>query len=146
MSAVSEIMSDKKIVVLDAESGPSVLDAATLMLKNKIGSVIMVNKKQEPVGILTERDILRAVTTGKKSVESSAAEIMSSPVISVKAYDSVETAAAVMAKQKVKRLVVIEQDGSMAGIISLTDITRKLAKILTDEQTRYGKLKQLLEL
>ena len=50
-----------------------------------------------------------------------------------------------MAKMKIKRLVVIEQDGSMEGVISLTDITRKLAKILTDEQNRFGSLKALLD-
>jgi hypothetical protein len=51
-----------------------------------------------------------------------------------------------MAKNKVKRLVVLEQEGSMAGVLSVTDISRKLAKILTDEYKRYGHVKALLGL
>jgi predicted transcriptional regulator len=39
-----------------------------------------------------------------------------------------------MAKNKVKRLVVLEHDGSMAGVLSVTDISRKLAKVLTDRR------------
>jgi CBS domain-containing protein len=145
MSAVSEIMSEKKIVSLRAGSNPSVLDAIKMMLRNKVGSVVMVSENDRPVGIVTERDVLRKASTSRKALgEIKAKDIMSRPVITVKPYDSVETAAAIMAKMKVKRLVVVEQDGSMEGVISLTDITRKLAKILTDEHNRYGKLKALL--
>lgn len=147
MSAVSEIMSSRKLVSVNQESRPSVLDVTKLMLKNKIGSVVIVNKDNRPVGIVTERDVLRKVSKARKlPADMKAKEIMSSPVISVKPYDSVETAAAVMASKKIKRLVVVEQDGSIAGLISLTDITRKLAKILSDEQSRYNGLKSALNL
>ena len=145
MSAVSEIMSAKKIVALNADSNPTVLDATKRMLRSKVGSVVMVNKNNRPVGIVTERDVLRKVSTSRRMLkEVKAKDIMSRPVITVKPYDSVETAAAVMAKMKIKRLVVVEQDGSMEGVISLTDITKRLAKILTDEQNRFGNLKALL--
>jgi CBS domain-containing protein len=146
MSAISEIMSERKIVSLDIASNPSVLDATKLMLKNKIGSVVLVNKDKRPVGIVTERDVLRtASTTRRKLAEIKVKEIMSSPVTTVRPFDSVDTAAEAMARKKIKRLVVVEQDGSMAGIVSLTDITRRLAKILADEQNRYGKLRAMLE-
>ena len=47
---------------------------------------------------------------------------------------------------KVKGLVVLEQEGSMTGVLSVTDISRKLAKVLTDEYKRYGHVKALLGL
>lgn len=146
MSVVSEIMSVKKVIVLKVETGPSVLDAVKLMLKHKIGSVVMVNRNNRPVGIVTERDILRKVSTTRRGLgKIKVKEIMSSPVVTIKPYDSIETASTAMAGKKIKRLVVIEQDGSMAGVISLTDITKKLARILTDEQSRFGNLKALLQ-
>lgn len=146
MSVVGEIMSDKKIVSLDVGSNPTVLDAVKLMLRNKTGSVIMVGRRGEPVGILTERDILRKISeAGQPLAEIKAKEIMFSPVVTVKPYDSIETAAETMAGRKIKRLVVVEQDGSMVGVISLTDITKKLARIMADEENRYGKLKALLD-
>lgn len=146
MSAVSEIMSSRKLVSVNEDSEPSVLHVTKLMLKNKIGSVVVVNRNNTPVGIVTERDVLRKVSKARRLPASmKAKEIMSSPVISIRPYDSVETAAAVMASKNVKRLVVVEQDGSIAGVISLTDITRKLAKILTDEQSRYSGLKSVFD-
>jgi signal-transduction protein with cAMP-binding, CBS, and nucleotidyltransferase domain len=51
-----------------------------------------------------------------------------------------------MAKNKVKRVVVLEEDGSAVGVLSVTDITKRLSKILTDEYNRYGSLKAMLEM
>ena len=147
MSAVSEIMSPKKLVVANVKRNPSALDAAKLMIKNRVGSVVLVDGDGKPIGIVTERDLLRKVSASNKPAKDIAVKnIMSSPVISIKAYDSVETAAAVMAKRKVKRVVVVEEDGSCAGVLSTTDIVRKLARILADDYDRYGRMKAILDL
>lgn len=145
MSAVSEIMT-KGAVTVRQESNPTALDVAQVMAKSKIGSVI-ITSGEKPAGIVTERDLLKkASARDKKPSEVAASDIMSSPVIAVKAYDSVDTAASMMAKNKIKRLAVVEQDGSLAGIISVTDITKKLAKILADDYDRYSSLRAMLDL
>lgn len=147
MSAVSEIMSPKKLVVTSIKRSPSALDVSKLMIKNKIGSVVLVDSDGKPVGIVTERDLLKKVAASNRPAKSIATKsIMSSPVITIKAYDSIETAAAVMAKNNIKRLVVLEDNGSCAGVLSTTDIARKLAKILADDYSRYGHLKAILDL
>ncbi len=146
MSAVSEIVSPRKIVSLRIDRTPSALDAAKLMVKKKVGSVVVVDVEGKPVGIVTERDILKKVTVLNKSpAEVAVQDIMSFPVITIMAYDSIETAAAVMAKNKIKRLVVLEEDGSTVGVLSITDITRKLSKILATDYKRYGHLKAILD-
>jgi CBS domain-containing protein len=135
MSAVSEIMSPKKLVVASIKRNPSALDIAKLMVKSRVGSVVLVDGDGKPVGIVTERDLLRKVSASNKPARGiTARSIMSSPVVSIMAYDSVETAAAVMAKKKVKRVVVVE------------DIARKLARILADDYDRYGRMKAVLDL
>jgi CBS domain-containing protein len=150
MSAVSEIMSPKKIVAASVKPGLSTLDMAKLMIKNRVGSVVLMDGDEKPVGIITERDILRKVVVAaapdKPAKDIAVQDIMSSPVIMIKAFDSIETAAAVMAKNRVKRLVVVEQDGSLAGVLSVTDIARKLARILADDYNRYGHMKAILDL
>lgn len=147
MSAVSEIMSPKKVVAASTKAGLSALDVSKLMIKNKVGSVVLVDGDEKPVGIVTERDLLKKVSASNKPAKSIAVKsIMSSPVITIKAFDSIETAAAVMAKNKIKRLVVVEQDGSLAGVLSISDIARKLAKILANDYSRYSHLKAILDL
>ena len=146
MSAVSEIMASRKVVTACKERNSSMQEIASLMIKNRVGSVIIVDQRSRPVGIITERDVLKkSVKSGNALEDIAAITSMSSPVISVRAYDSLDTAAEVMHSKKIKRVVVLEQDGSLAGVLSATDIARKLAKILTDEHNRYAKLKALLE-
>lgn len=145
MSVVSEIMPKRKAITLRIESTPSAMDAAKLMIAKKTGSVIMVDHDGLPVGIITERDILKKVTKlNKRPKDIAAQDIMSFPVMTVRTYDSIETAAAAMAKKRIKRLVVLEQDGSLKGVLSITDIAGKLAKVLATEYKRYGRFKALL--
>lgn len=146
MSVVSEIMPTRKAITLRIESTPSAMDAAKLMIAKKTGSVIVVDHDGMPVGIITERDILKKVTRlNKRPKDIAAQDIMSHPVITIKAYDSIETAAAAMAKKRIKRLVVLEQDGTLAGVLSITDIAGKLARILATDYKRYDHFKALLE-
>ena len=61
MSSVSEIMSAKEIVTAVADTGKSAQDIAQMMVKEKVGSVIIIDKKGIPIGIVTERDIVTRV-------------------------------------------------------------------------------------
>jgi CBS domain-containing protein len=149
MSAVSEIMPQRAIVTVDINDNPSALDVAKLMVKHRIGSVIVVkdNDNKKPLGIITERDIIKKVSAQNKSADQVAVRhIMSSPLVTVKSIDSIDTAAERIAENKVKRLVVLEQDGSMAGILSVSDIAKKLAKILTEDYSRYRSLRNLMDM
>ncbi len=145
MSAVSEIMS-RGVITANVESNPSVLDVANMMIKSKVGSVVLL-EAGKPAGIITERDVIKKVSLlNKKPGDIQAADIMSAPLITIKAYDSVDMAAALMSKNKIKRLPVLETDGSIAGMLSVTDIAKRLAKILADDYNRYRTLKAALDL
>ncbi len=148
MSVVSEIMPQKKVVItVDINDNPSALDVAKLMAKHRIGSIAVTEgNNKNPVGLVTERDIIKKVTAQNKSADQIAVRhIMSSPLITVQSIDSIDTAAETMAENRIKRLVVLEQDGSMAGILSVSDIAKKLAKILTEDYSRYRSLRNLLD-
>jgi CBS domain-containing protein len=129
------------------ETGKMAGEAVAAMVKNRAGAVIVMDEKGRPAGIITERDVLKKVSARNKRPDEVAAEsIMSSPLITVKAIDSVDTAAAAMAKNRIKRLPVVEEDGSIVGILSATDIAKKLAKILADDNSRYKSLRSMLDL
>jgi CBS domain-containing protein len=148
VSVVSEIMPQKKVVVtVDINDNPSALDVAKLMAKYRIGSIVVIEgNNKSPVGMVTERDIIKKVTAQNKSADQVAVKhIMSSPLVTIKSIDSIDTAAERIAENRVKRLVVLEQDGSMVGILSVSDIAKKLAKILTEDYSRYRSLRNLLD-
>ena len=147
MSTVSEIASNKKIVMITADAGKSAYDVADLMKNKKVGSVIVMDKKSQPLGIITERDMVKRVCL--KNLATSrikAEEIMSSPLITIMSYDSIDTASRVMTKNKIKRLVVLEPDNGITAVLSVSDITRHLAKILLDDYNRYKSLRFAVDL
>ena len=148
MSVVSEIMPKRMVVTIDISTNPSIVDVAKLMAKHRIGSVVVIegNNNNKPIGIITESDIIKKVLAQKKVADQVAVrQIMSSPLIVVNSIDSIDTAAEAMVKNKVKRLVVLEQDGAMIGVLSVTDIAKKLAKIMTNDYGRYRSLQNILE-
>jgi CBS domain-containing protein len=145
MSAVSEIMSTE-VVAKELDPNSSALDIAKVLSKSKAGAVVVL-KFGKPFGLITERDLLKKVSArNKKPEDISAKSIISSPIVTVKAFDSIETAAKLMSKNKIKRLVVLEDDGSLVGMLSVTDFAKKLAKILTDDHNRYRSLRATLDL
>lgn len=100
----------------------SVLEAAKLMKKRKIGNVIVVEKKQ-PIGILTESDILKKVVAeGKIAKGVLVKEVMSTPIIVIDPYVTLEEAMKTMGKCNVRRLPVIENN-ELIGIITQKDIS-----------------------
>jgi signal-transduction protein with cAMP-binding, CBS, and nucleotidyltransferase domain len=142
MSSVSEIMSQReKVVTITSDSGKTAQDVADLMVEKKVGSVIVMDKKGQCHGIITERDMVKRVCL--KNIAASrikVEEIMSSPLITIMSYDSLDTASRVMIKSKIKRIAVLEEDNRIAGLLSVTDITKHLAKILLDDYNRYRSL------
>ena len=146
MSAVSEIMPKKNVVSIQSNSEATALDISKLMAKNTIGSVLIMDSKNFPIGIITERDIIKKVCI--KNIlpnEINYRKIMSSPVITIKPYDSIETAAQIMTDNKIKRLPVLEDNQEIVSILGLTDITKHLSKILVNEYKRFGFLKSVIE-
>jgi CBS-domain-containing membrane protein len=145
MSAVSEIMSSEKTVTITADPSNTARDVAEIMAKKKIGSVIVIDKKMEPIGIITERDLVRRVCLEDvKASRLEVKEIMSSPLITIMAYDSVDTASRIMTENQIKHLVVLEEDNRIGGVLSVTDITKHLAEILLNDYNRYRSLRSLI--
>jgi len=146
MSAVSELMSKKNVVSIQSNSEITAFDISKLMVKNKVGSVLVLDAANLPIGIITERDIIKKVcVTNTLPKEMKADKIMSSPVITIMSYESIETAAQKMTNYKIKRLPVLEENQQIASILSLTDITKHLSKILVDDYKRFRFLKSIFE-
>jgi len=121
--------------VITVSYNSKVADVARVMKNYKIGSVIVVDEKNEPIGIVTKSDIIERVLAEDKDPQTTkVTEIMSSPLISVNSETSVQDAAKLMRKKKISRLCVFYK-GKLVGIISLRDIIRvapELIDIITE--------------
>ena len=117
----------RNVVFLPIKS--SVLEAAKLMKKHRIGSVVVVEGK-EVRGIVTERDIVRKVVAEERPYRTALEEIMSSPVIVATEDTSIEDAARVMKKEKIRKLPVVDKNNYLVGIITSDDIVRVFPSIV----------------
>ena len=147
MSSVSEIMSFHDPYTITAFSNKTAIDAASIMVSKKISSVIVIDKENRPLGIITERDLVKRICLKNlNSKDVLIEDIMTSPLITIMTYDSVDTASRVMVSNKIKRLAVLEADDRIVGMISVSDINKHLSKILLDDYNRYRSLKKMLEM
>ena len=135
-NAIKEIMSTKLETIDVAENAQ---EAAKKMNDKRISSVLVVDgdkQNGEPIGIVTERDlVIRVCAAGTSSKEVGIREIMSSPIATVEPQATVETAADLMLSNKVRHLLVVdEQTRKPVGIIAPSDLNKYLrANIDMDE-------------
>ena len=100
-------------------------EAAGIMSRHHVGSVIVVNKERQPVGIVTDKDLRAKVATGLVSLEKPVTEIMSSPVITVGPNITVADVQIEMVKNRINHLCITEDgtDGtSVMGVLSEHDL------------------------
>jgi CBS domain-containing protein len=99
------------------------------MNKFEIGSIIVADN-EKPVGIITERDILRRVLEVTVASEAmKAKEIMSSPILTIDSQATTEEAATLMNSKRIKKLPVLE-DRKLIGIVTSTDIVRNEPRLV----------------
>ena len=127
MSQVRDIM-QKKVITIELQK---TVQNAVVILKEKHISFVVVVKDSKPVGVISERDIVRKVVAENVDSKSTQLEvIMSKNFKWVEPNASIESAVQKMLNNNIRRLVVLE-DENLAGVITQTDLTEFLrSKIL----------------
>jgi signal-transduction protein with cAMP-binding, CBS, and nucleotidyltransferase domain len=122
-----------KAPVVTIEPGRSVREAAGLMQDNVIGSVV-VHEGGRAVGIMTERDVLRAVAEGRDVEQTSVDDLMTKNLVTGGPNWDVVVAASVMTAHRIRHLVVQEQD-RVLGVLSLRDVLSTFLPEQVHDQT-----------
>ncbi len=109
--------------VVNVEMNVSVKRAAELMNKNDIGCLVVVNGRK-PIGIITERDMLKRIIHKSKNPEKTiVSNIVSAPLITATPDMRAGDAARLMFERNIKKLPVVE-NGKLVGLVTLTDLLR----------------------
>jgi CBS domain-containing protein len=120
---VSEVMNRNLITMRPDET---VYEAAKLMKENNIGSVVIM-EGSELKGIVTERDLITryiAVGDGRRPEDVKVSEIMTKDPVTIRDNTDIDEAARVMIERNIRRLIVVNYDGRVVGIISSRDILK----------------------
>jgi len=105
-----------------------VVDAAELMRKHNIGCIIVV-ENEKPIGIVSERDIIRKIVARRRSPDETPVEdIMSMSIISVETGTDIKDVSTRMVQFNIKKIPVVD-DNRLQGIITTSDIIKILSKL-----------------
>ncbi|MEM2669185.1 MAG: CBS domain-containing protein [Candidatus Bathyarchaeia archaeon] len=122
-NSVETVMRSPPVTALFSDSVSSVIEK---MITNNIGAVVVMSGGN-PVGIITERDIIeKVVRSNRDPSKIRAEEIMSSPLISVEADKTLKDALTLMRDKKIRRLGVTRK-GKLVGIITERRVLDALA-------------------
>lgn len=122
---ISNIM-NKNVIV--AEQTQNIFDISKIMSENNIGSIVIINDKtsREPIGIVTERDIIKVLGFLEPyQLTTSIKDHMSHPIITLSANASIIDAIKLMHEKKIRRLIILENE-MMVGIVTTNDIFKIL--------------------
>lgn len=102
-----------------------IVEAAKIMSEHNIGSIVIVDKQQRPIGIITDRDLRQKVATGLVSNQELVGSIMKGPVICIKPHTNIADAQITMVSHRINHLVETK-DGTnqspITGVISKHDV------------------------
>jgi CBS domain-containing protein len=100
-------------------------EVARMMIDHDCGEIPVVDTKRTrlPIGVITDRDIVcRTVAQGLNPLDLTVADCMSEPCVTVTPEMSVEECSKIMEENKIRRVPVVDADGSCCGIVALADI------------------------
>jgi CBS domain-containing protein len=124
---VSEIMTNAAVIDSPEDT---LADAARKMWKQQTGSLLVMDG-DELVGIVTERDVLKAVALGTRLEDARISEVMTKDLVTVTPGTSLREAAKLMADRWIRHLPVVD-NGQLVGVLSQRDLAGVLAGALNE--------------
>jgi CBS domain-containing protein len=100
-------------------------DLIAILVERRIGTVVVVNSDHQVIGIVSERDIIRHLSTGGKTANSVTKNIMTSKVITVENNVTSAQLMQLMTEHRIRH-VPITRDGKLVGIVSIGDVVKRL--------------------
>lgn len=131
---VSDVMVKDPVMV---DPKISCAKAAKLMRDRKIGSVVLV-ENGKPIGVVTERDLVHRVMAEEMDpVTCIVDEVATKPVIAVSIHADVDMAVDIMNDYMIRRIVVVDSDDKVVGIVTTDDLSRQLRSLGEELAIKY---------
>jgi CBS domain-containing protein len=132
---VATILKQKGRAVTTAKPSTTLLEVVCKLAAKRIGAIVVVGVQGAVVGILSERDIVRALSLqGPGCLEQPVSEIMTREVITCQETDTLDEIMAIMTARRFRHLPVVA-DGALVGIMSIGDVVKHHVAEVTMEAT-----------
>ena len=121
MATISEVMNTS---VLTVDPTSSIGEAAEKMIEAGVGAVVVMEDMARIVGIITERDLMRAVAQRARAAEARVRQWMTESVVTIEPDTEIKDAAKMMFEKNFRHLPVVNKEGRLMGIASLRRLSQ----------------------
>jgi CBS domain-containing protein len=140
MAIASQLLKHKGRLIHSVPPEAPVLEAIRLMAEHGVGALLVMQGEQL-VGVVSERDYARKVILkGRSSNETEVRQIMSAPVLTVRAEQSVHDCMRIMSEHRIRHLPVVDDNG-VIGVLSIGDLVRA---VVEEQQKTIADLEQYI--
>ena len=144
-TSIGKVMTEKLETINISSSAQ---EASKKMRDKNVSSLVVIDNNDKPIGIVTERDLVRKVCVNDASSKSMIIQhIMSSPIVTIDSGSPVGAAADVMIQNRVRHLLVVKDNdiNNVQGIITPTDFAAYLKENLNMDEVNSKILESLME-
>jgi CBS domain-containing protein len=130
---ISQVLKAKGTQVISVRAGDGIASITRTLAQHRIGAVLVVEGDGTVLGIVSERDIVRALAgMGEAVMRMTAGQLMTRVLFTVTPASLVQDALQLMTDRRVRHLPVLKEDGTLAGMVSIGDLVK--ARIAEAEQ------------
>lgn len=124
-------------IVATASARETVRDAADRMAENNVGTLVVIDDADRPLGIVTDRDLVTRVLASRLDPDATLLDdVMTEPVRKVEESTPIEQALETMKGAGVRRVVVVGEESRLMGLLSLDDVL----ELLVEEAESIGEI------
>jgi len=122
MATIIDVIEKKGSHVFTVGPTATVLDAASLMNEHRIGAVVVVEDGR-PVGMFTERDVLRRVVGDRRDPATTPVrEVMTTKLVVSRSQADLDEVRSLFMERRIRHLPVVDDDGALVAMVSIGDV------------------------
>jgi CBS domain-containing protein len=127
---VQELLTAKNSAVVTVDPAMTLADASRIMVEHEIGAIVVTDSSGDIAGILTERDLTKAIHLhGAQVVDQHVKDVMTNPVVTCPPSESVIEVLYIMNARHIRHIAVADK-GKLVGMVSIRDVTAKWIEML----------------
>lgn len=125
MATVKEIIGDVEKAIISLDKDRTVADAVSILVENEIGALVVVDSEGKPVGMFTERDVLKCWTRkgDRHFKDINISEVMTTNLIIVESDDDICYVTNIMIKNRIRHLPILEKN-KLIAMLSIRDVVK----------------------
>jgi CBS domain-containing protein len=138
---IEHILQRKGTQVVTTTASTPVSEVVSQLAEHNVGALVVSSKKKPAAGIISERDIVRALATqGPEVLERPARELMTTNLTTCDLRSTVDELMRLMTERRIRHIPVLDQ-GKLAGIVSIGDVVKtRIDELETETETLHGYL------